>query len=233
MKRLYMLMSFLVLTSGLGAKIYIPEGKNDFLDGLSRHPYAVVHYINYEQVGDDKLKQQALESMKTAFNQSSNESAHVLAKLSFIGINSRIAPDLMTDLEKQYNVQKTDTSKDFSIIFLLNNGKPVLDEAGRLAMLKNAFDQADLGTFIEKYLGDYIAYQIQQTQAQQYTIQEPRTVTRYVEQPVYRYSYDPYYYDDYYYRRRPRFGIGVGFGGGWGWGRRGWWGPGFGIGVGF
>lgn len=116
---------------------------------------------------------------------------------------------------------------------MLNNGKPVKDDSGRLAMLKDAFDQADLGTFIEQYLGDYIGYQMKQTQAQQYAVQEPRTVTRYVEQPVYSYSYDPYYYDDYYYRRRPRFGIGVGFGGGWGWGRRGWWGPGVGFGIGF
>lgn len=39
MKHLYTLISLLVFTSGLGAKIFVPEGKSEFIKGLSRHPY--------------------------------------------------------------------------------------------------------------------------------------------------------------------------------------------------
>ena len=175
----------------------------------------------------------------------------MLSRISFIGTNSRTVPDLIVDIEKQHNVPRTDTSTDFSIVFLLKNGKPVQDDSGGLAMLKNAFDQADLGTFIEKYLGDYIAYQLQQSQAraQQYAVQEPRTATRYVEQPVSRYveqpvsryveqpvyrrSYspvyvEPYVYGGYGYPYGYGYGPGVGIGFGFG-GRRG--GVGFGFGI--
>lgn len=239
MKRLYLL-SILLLASGLCAHIFIPEGKNEFFEGLPRHPYAVVHYINYEQVGEDKVKEEALNAMKTAFSNSSNESAHVLAKISFIGVNSRLAPDLISDIEQRYQLKKSDMSKDFSVVFLFKNGKPVQDESGKLAMLENAFDQTDLGTFIQQYMGDYIAHQIQQAEARAlYTVQQqPRTVTRYVEQPVYYRTEQPAYYRSEpsvyvgpywgygypYYGWGPGFGIGFGFGG-----RRG----GFGFGLGF
>ena len=200
MKRLYILSSLLVLTSGLGAKILVPDNKSDFLAMIARNPYAVVHYINYEQVGDDKLKEQALNSMKLAFSASANESAHVLAGLAFIGINSNVAPHLLADIEAEYQIKKSVSAENFSTVFLFKNGDPALDEAGNLATLNNAFDQADLGIFIQQYLGEYVSYHVQQAQARA-AMQPARTVTRVVEQPVYRYSTSyaqPVYVDPYY-----------------------------------
>lgn len=235
MKRLYTLLSLLVITTSLGAKILVPQNVADFNDIISRNPYAIVHYINYANSSDDKLKEQALTSMKAEFAQSANESAHTLAGIAFIGANSRITPDLLASVESNNQLKKGDYNDDFSVIFMYKNGKPVTDSTGYLATLTGAFDQADLGVFIQKYLGDYITYQLQQAEARRIAQPATRTVTRvYEQQPIYRYS-EPVYYDDYYYRR-PRIGIGLGFGGGWGWGggwgRRGW-GPGFGFGIGF
>lgn len=233
MKRLNIFIGLLVLSTQLGAKIYTPDSTAAFFDVINQHPYAVVHFINYAQVNDDKLKEQALTSMKTEFAQSSNESQHVLANIAFIGINSKVAPNVLSEVESRNGLKKDDNSKEFSVVFLYNDGKPVVDSTGYLATLTDAFDQGDLGVFVQKYLGDYIGYQVQQAQA--YQASQPTTVTRYVEQPVY-YSTPTYYSDDYYYRR-PRIGFGLGLGwGGYGWGgwrRRGWGGPGFGFGIGF
>ncbi|MGE0010290.1 MAG: hypothetical protein AB7F19_07205 [Candidatus Babeliales bacterium] len=236
MKRLLILIGALIISAQTGAIVYTPQSQNAFNNLLEQNPYAVVHFINYDKVADDKLTELALSEMKDAFGKAAMDPQYLRANIAFIGINSRIVPNLISDIEAKNSLKKGDSASHFSDVFLYNNGSPVKDSTGYLATLTDAFDQSDLGVFIQQYLGDYISYKVQQAQA--YQVSQPTTVTtRYVERPVYTYTSRPYYdYDDdyYYYRRRPRLGIGFGWGGGWGWGRRGWgWGPGVGFGIGF
>ncbi len=203
--------------NGINADFFAPRTIDKFNTVLNEHDLAVVYFNQYDS-DESAVEFDQVEQMKAAFIKLSNQERYQQARVAFISVNL----DRGSEIAKQFNIDDDEPS----VLMIVKNGQPLQNRKGFLS------GQA-MKDFIETYLGSSISKIAPVIKTQRKVIRYTRPVR---ERRVVRYSY-PEYYDDYdyypsyypyggYYGRRywgPGFGVGVGFGG-----RRG--GVGFGFG---